>query len=476
MPHNNKPIILIIDDERNTREGLKTALADKYDILLAEDAVKGISLLKNNNISIVLTDLRMPGMDGMDFIREVVSWKKHPLIIMLTAYGSVQTAVQAMKAGAYDYISKPVDLDNLEVMLDRGLQALVRERGEQNTPAAGPLASIVAVSKPMKHVMDSVAQVADTKATVLITGESGTGKEVIAMAIHKLSSRASKPFVAVHCAALNENLLESELFGHEKGAFTGATERVPGRFETAADGTLFLDEIGEISLPTQVKLLRVLENRTFERVGGKTQITVNARLVAATNRDLAAMVKEGTFREDLFYRLNVVTIDIPPLRARKEDIPALLDFFLRKCNEENDKHIAGFSPEAITLLTAYDWPGNVRELRNCVERMTVFSRGSILTLGDVPSEIRQNIGHQFDVENARKQDNNASANANANASANVSAPSALSGGEQLNVKANEKALIIKALAECNGNRSHAAEKLNISRRTLQRKLHEYNIS
>jgi DNA-binding NtrC family response regulator len=308
----------------------------------------------------------------------------------------------------------------------------------------------------MKSVMKKVELSAPSSATVLLTGESGTGKEVIAHALHAFSDRADKPFVPVHCAALNQNLLESELFGHEKGAFTGAAARSLGRFETVGDGTLFLDEIGEISMPTQVKLLRVLENRTFERVGGSEQIPMKARLIAATNRNLAAMVKDGTFREDLFYRLNVVTIEIPPLRKRKEDIPALLDFFLKRNSDAKARNIVAFSAEAVNLLTAYDWPGNVRELRNCVERMTVFSRGPVLTLGDVPVEIRQSIAMQFEQEK--------------NTPASISVE-----GEALDVKSNEKALILKVLEECNGNRSHAAEKLNISRRTLQRKLREYGL-
>ncbi len=448
--------ILIIDDERNTREGLRLALEDKYHVLLAEDAFKGLELLRQNDVAIVLTDLRMPGMDGMDFIRQVSTWKKRPLIIMLTAYGSIQTALEAMKLGAYDYLTKPVDLDNLEVMLERAQKSLA---GTNGAPAGSAqekvLSQIVHVSPAMKAVVESVLQVAATKATVLLTGESGTGKEVIAHAIHSLSGRADKPFVPVHCAALNENLLESELFGHEKGAFTGASERVQGRFETAGEGTLFLDEIGEISLATQVKLLRVLENRTFERVGGKESLPVNARLLAATNRDLQAMVAEGTFREDLFYRLNVVSISIPPLRERREDIEPLLDFFLRKANNDNDKHIVGFAPETTKVLAAYDWPGNVRELRNCVERMVVFARGAILTMGDIPAELRTAVSKQYDEP-----------------SSDTPAPQE----EPLDIRANEKALILKALEECGGNRTHAAEKLHISRRTLQRKLHDFGIS
>ncbi len=448
--------ILIIDDERSTRDGLKLALEDKYNVLLAENAMKGLAIIEQNDVSVVLTDLRMPGMDGMDFLKTLAAGSKHPLVIMLTAYGSIQTAIEAMKLGAYDYISKPVDLDNLEMMVERGIATLEPKVDSSEGSHENVMSDIVAVSQDMKEVMKKVELSAASSATVLLTGESGTGKEVIAHALHAFSERADKPFVPVHCAALNQNLLESELFGHEKGAFTGAAARSLGRFETVGDGTLFLDEIGEISMPTQVKLLRVLENRTFERVGGSEQIPMRARLIAATNRNLAAMVKEGTFREDLFYRLNVVTIEIPPLRKRKEDIPALLDFFLKRNGDAKARNIVAFSQEAINLLTAYDWPGNVRELRNCVERMTVFSRGPVMTLGDVPVEIRQSIAMQFEQEK--------------------SVPAApVIETEALDVKSNERALILKVLEECNGNRSHAAEKLNISRRTLQRKLHEYGI-
>ena len=459
-----KPKILVIDDEKNTRDGLREALADDYDVLLAEDGVKGLALLDANpDVCIALTDLRMPGMDGMDFIRTVTARKNAPLIIMLTAYGSVQTAVEALKVGAYDYLSKPVDLDNLEMMLERGMKVL-RDRAEKNGAAhEGGAVNIIGSSAAMTAVLDSIRQVAATKATVLVTGESGTGKELVAQAIHKLSPRANKPFRPVHCAALSENLLESELFGHEKGAFTGANERVAGRFEMADGGTLFLDEIGEISLSVQVKLLRVLETRQFERVGGSETLTVDVRVVAATNRDLRAMVEQGTFREDLFYRLNVVNIRIPPLRERREDIPEILDFYLKKSAADNGKDVADISPEALGVLMAYDWPGNVRELRNCVERMVVFARGATLTMTDVPADIRSAVGEQFEAKAMPPKTTGA-------------APAAPPTAIGLNVKENEKSLIIKALEECGGNRSQAALKLNISRRTLYRKLHEYGLA
>ena len=459
-----KPKILVIDDEKNTRDGLREALADDYDVLLAEDGIKGLALLDANpDVCIALTDLRMPGMDGMDFIRNVTSRKNAPLIIMLTAYGSVQTAVEALKVGAYDYLSKPVDLDNLEMMLDRGMKVL-KDRAEKNGVAnEGGAVNIIGSSSAMTAVLDSIRQVAATKATVLVTGESGTGKELVAQAIHKLSPRANKPFRPVHCAALSENLLESELFGHEKGAFTGANERVAGRFEMADGGTLFLDEIGEISLAVQVKLLRVLETHQFERVGGSETLTVDVRVVAATNRDLRAMVEQGTFREDLFYRLNVVNIRIPPLRERREDIPEILDYYLKKSASDNGKDVADISPEALGVLMAYDWPGNVRELRNCVERMVVFARGATLTMTDVPADIRSAVGEQFEAKTMPPK-------------AAEAAPTEPLVNVGFNVKENEKSLILKALEECGGNRSQAALKLNISRRTLYRKLHEYGLA
>ena len=459
-----KPKVLVIDDEKNTRDGLREALADDYDVLLAEDGIKGLALLDANpDVCIALTDLRMPGMDGMDFIRTVTARKNAPLIIMLTAYGSVQTAVEALKVGAYDYLSKPVDLDNLEMMLERGMKVL-RDRAEKNgTAHEGGAVNIIGSSAAMTAVLDSIRQVAATKATVLVTGESGTGKELVAQAIHKLSPRANKPFRPVHCAALSENLLESELFGHEKGAFTGANERVAGRFEMADGGTLFLDEIGEISLAVQVKLLRVLETHQFERVGGSETLTVDVRVVAATNRDLRAMVEQGTFREDLFYRLNVVNIRIPPLRERREDIPEILDYYLKKSASDNGKDVADISPEALGVLMAYDWPGNVRELRNCVERMVVFARGTTLTMTDVPADIRSAVGEQFEAKTMPPK-------------AAEAAPTEPLVNVGFNVKENEKSLILKALEECGGNRSQAALKLDISRRTLYRKLHEYGLA
>ncbi len=447
-----KPTVLIVDDEKNTREGLSKAFKHKYRILLAETAEKGLEVLDAESVDIVLTDLRMPGMDGLAFVRRVSARRDAPLIILFTAYGNVQTAVMAMKEGAYDYLTKPLNLDNLEMVIDRGLEAETlkseRDRLRSELDKKYGLDSVVGESSAINEVLDSVRQVAPARSTVLLTGESGTGKEVMAHAIHRLSPRARNAFVVVHCAALNPNLLESELFGHEKGAFTGAVERQRGRFELAHGGTIFLDEIGEIDPSTQIKLLRVLETRTFERVGGSEKLETDARVIAATNKKLKRLVDEGTFREDLFYRLNVVTIDVPPLRERGEDVVLLLNHFLEQFAQENGRTINGFSKEALKLLIAYSWPGNVRELRNCVERMVVMSRGTTLTLGDVPTEIRSAL-----VDDGA---------------------GSMSGGD-LNIDHHEKNLIAKALRDCDGNRTRAAEKLGISRRTLHRKLKTYGL-
>lgn len=447
------PVILVIDDERNTREGLRDAFSDKYRILLAEDATKGLEILKTQKVDIVLTDLRMPGLDGMAFTRQVSAQPDAPLIIMLTAYGSIQTAMDAMRAGAYDYLTKPVNLDDLEMMIDRGLEVLTERRSASQKDTEGAPAGIIGSSPAMKALIEEARQVASSRSTVLITGESGTGKELFAHALHAWSPRARAPFVAVHCASLNENLLESELFGHEKGAYTGATERFIGRFERADRGTLFLDEIGEISLATQVKLLRVLETRNLERVGGSHTIPVDVRLVAATNRDLRAMVKAGTFREDLFYRLNVVNLHLPPLREHPEDIPALLDHYLKLAAKDNDRDISGIAKDAMGVLTSYSWPGNIRELRNCVERMVVLARGSLLTITDIPREIVDELSSH--PERA------------AQAPLPAQRPDPL---QTLDIRTNELAAMHKALEQAGGNRTRAAAILGISRRTLQRKI------
>ncbi len=471
----NRPVILVVDDELHTREGLQKALEPDYRVLLAEDGEVGLEKVRNHRIDIILADLRMPGMNGMEFIRHVNEQTDAPLVIMLTAYGSVQTAVHAMKVGAYDYLSKPVDLDNLEMMITRGLESLRSRRTESEAAEKaeyGGVEGIVARSAEMNKVLETVRQVASARSTILITGESGTGKELIANAIHRLGTRRENPFVVVHCAALNPNLLESELFGHEKGAFTGARERHIGRFEKADGGTLFLDEVAEIDPSTQIKLLRVLENRAFERVGGSSPVEVDVRLITATNRDLKHEVDTGRFREDLYYRLNVVNIALPPLREREADFKPLLDTFLMDFARENGKSIEGIHPEALRVLEAYSWPGNVRELRNCIERMVVMARGTMLTLADVPSDISSAVEASFEHEDSSTTGDSTDIRAPLAASAHAGGEGEPEG---FDINAQERELIIKALQNNGGNRTRAAEKLGISRRTLHRKIHAYGL-
>lgn len=444
--------ILIIDDERGTREAMGKFLRLDYDITLAEDGEKGINLLNRNHYDLILSDIRMePGPSGLDVLAASLKLTPPPPCILFTAYGSIETAVEAVKQGAFDFVTKPVNFDRLEIIIRRALESVSLK--EENTELKRKLGSSFGVkgmignSAKMKNIIETIEQVAPTRTTVLITGESGTGKELVAQAIHQCSGRTGK-FVPVHCSALPDNLIESELFGHERGAFTGAVEMRKGRFELAEGGTIFLDEIGEIPLHIQVKLLRVLENRAFERIGGSETIITDARVVAATNRDLKKMVEEGTFREDLFYRLDVVSLEIPPLRERKEDIPLLVKHYLDVFNKENGKDI-GITETAMASLCAYAWPGNIRELRNCVERMVVLCRGKMIDLENVPVDIREGVTPGI-------------------AKTVLSQPSC-------DLECNEKMLIERALNECGGNRTKAAEKLGISRRTLHRKLHTYNL-
>jgi len=446
-----RPVILIVDDERNTREGLKSALEDRYDVLLAEDSQKAIQTLESTPVDVMLADLRMPGVDGMGLLRRAMSLTNPPVCIMMTAYGSIENAVQAMQAGAYHYVTKPVNLDELELVIQRVLNSRRIESENVNLrkqiDQKFGLENIIGESPAMRTVFQTVQQVAPSRATVLITGETGTGKELIAKAIHNLSPRKNGPFVAVHAAALPTSLLESELFGHEKGAFTGAVERRIGRFELADGGTLFLDEVGELEPPMQVKLLRVLEERAFERVGGARTLQVDVRLVAATNKELKKLVSEGKFRDDLFYRLSVVTVDLPALRERREDIPLLVKWFLDEFGRENNKQVQELTPEAMNVLLAYDWPGNVRELRNAIEQMVVLARNERLTVRDVPAAIRSG--------------------------ADLSRINVVRTG--MTVEEAERQLIVQALKETDGNRTRAAQKIGISRRTLHRKLKEYGL-
>ena len=448
-----KPTLLIVDDEKPTRDGLRAALEERYDVYVAEDAKAAMELLERDAFDVMLTDFRLPNEDGMKLIARAKSLPKPPICILMTAYGSEEIAVEAMKHGADDYIAKGrLQIDELEMRIARALrhQNLETENVSlrKQLDSKFGLENIVGESPVMKEIFEVVQQVAPTRATVLIGGESGTGKELIAKAVHQLSPRAKQPFVTVHCAALAPTLLESELFGHERGAFTGAHERRIGRFEQAQGGTLFLDEIGEIDATIQVKLLRFLGERTFERVGSNKTLTADVRLVAATNKNLEELVKAGKFREDLFFRLRVVEIELPPLRERSGDIPLLAQTFLREYAKENGKPVNDFTVDAIETLMNFSWPGNVRELRTAIEHAVVLSRGERITVRDLPPSVRGG-GPLNDTR--------------------------LLQGKDLTIKDAEKQLVIRALKETDGNRTHAAQKIGMSRRTFHRKLHEYHL-
>lgn len=448
------PGILIVDDDKTTRDGLNLALKGAYRIFPAEGGKEALEILADNDIDILLSDVRMPEMDGLTLLQRAQAYAPGVICILVTAYGNVETAVEAMKRGAYDFLTKPINLDHLEMLLERALRS--RDVEAENVDLRSRLDAkygmdnIIGNSEPMRQVFDVIRQAAPTNATVLIQGESGTGKELVAYAIHKLSQRSKGPMVAVHCAALSSNLLESELFGHEKGAFTGAVSRRRGRFELADGGTLFLDEVSEIDASVQVKLLRVLEERKFERVGGTDTVDVDIRLITATNRDLRSVVNEGRFREDLFFRLDVVNITLPPLRERIEDIPLLCDHFIADFNEKNGKDVEGITNEALNYLYAYSWPGNVRELRNTIEKIVVLARGKRITARDIPNNIREAAG------DAGRRGPLSAVSAEGDSLAEV-----------------ERKMIMAALARHNNNRTKAAEDLGISRRTLHRKLNKY---
>jgi two-component system, NtrC family, response regulator AtoC len=457
---NLQPTILVVDDEKHTRDGLRRLLEDDYDVYAAADITGAIDVLEREQIDLLLTDLRLGSEDGMALIDRALKMPPPPICIMMTAYGSVDVAVEAMKHGAYDFVTKPLNLDKVEMLIARALQGRKLEQENralrQQVNERYGLENIWGDSAALHEVLDTIRQVAPSSANVLIEGESGTGKELAAHAIHNLSRRNKAKFVAVHCAALSPQLLESELFGHEKGAFTGAHERRIGRFEQANGGTIFLDEIAEIDPSTQVKLLRVIsEERAFERVGGNQTLRADVRLIAATNKNLEQLVREGKFRDDLFFRLNVVRITMPPLRERKEDIPILVRGFLRHFCKENNKPLLELAPDAMDALLIYDWPGNVRELRTAIEHGVVMATGPKITLRDLPIAVRQAATAKFP--------------------GGVSATEAF--GEKtspLDLHETEKKLIAQALAATNGNVTAAAKKLGISRRTLHRKINEMN--
>ncbi|HCP91077.1 MAG TPA: transcriptional regulator [Spartobacteria bacterium] len=454
------PTILIVDDEKHTRDGLRRLLENEYDVYVAADMAGAVDVLEREQIDLLLTDLRLGNEDGMRLIDRALKMAHPPICIMMTAYGSVDIAVEAMKRGAYDFVTKPLNLDKVEMLVARALQSRKLEQENQTlrqqVDERYGLENIIGESAALREVLDNIRQVAPSSANVLIEGESGTGKELAAHAIHNLSRRNKAKFVTVHCAALSPQLLESELFGHEKGAFTGAHERRIGRFEQANGGTIFLDEVAEIDPATQVKLLRVIsEERAFERVGGNQPLRADVRLIAASNKNLETLVREGKFRDDLFFRLNVVRITMPPLRERKEDIPLLVRGFLRHFCKANNKPLVDLTADAMDTLLTYNWPGNVRELRTAIEHGVVMATGPKITLRDLPMAVRQAAG--------------------ASLPRGISAAKAF--GEKsspLDIRETEKKLIMQALATTNGNVTAAAKKLGISRRTLHRKINEMN--
>src|SRR6059036_3802765 len=458
---NLQPTILVVDDEKHTRDGLRRLLEDDYDVYVAADIAGAMDVLERERVDLVRTDLRLGGEDGMQLIDRALKLPQPPICIMMTAYGSVDTAVEAMKRGAYDFVTKPLNLDKVEMLIARALRDRKLERENQTlrqqVDERYGLENMIGDSPALHEVLDTIRQVAPSSANVLIEGESGTGKELAAHAIHNLSRRNKTKFVTVHCAALSPTLLESELFGHEKGAFTGAHERRIGRFEQANGGTIFLDEVAEIDPSTQVKLLRVIsEERAFERVGGNQTLRADVRLIAATNKNLEQLVREGKFRDDLFFRLNVVRIVMPPLRDRKEDIPILVRGFLRHFCKENEKPLLELAPDAMDALLTYDWPGNVRELRTAIEHGVVMATGPKITLRDLPMAVRQA--------------------ATAKLPGGVSAQAFGEKTSLLDLHETERRLIAQALAATNGNVTAAAKKLGISRRTLHRKINEMNLA
>ena len=492
----DKKKLLIVDDEYNTRQALMRYLGKRFDVSGACDGTEAIELLANNAYDLVLTDLRMPGADGLSVLEAAAKSGHYTPCILLTAYGSITDAVKAVKMGAFDFVSKPVKLSQLEQVIEAALAAAnhVSSAGKAEDTATNTSLVVSqnndATSNNLKDfstgvdsfvleqdtttlmgkVISTAIDVAKSRASVLLTGESGTGKEVIANLIHKASSRPGT-FVAVHCAALTATILESELFGYEKGAFTGANDRHIGKFEAANNGTIFLDEIGEIDAQSQVKLLRVLETHSFERVGGLETVHSNFRLIAATNRNLRQMVLDGTFREDLFYRLSVVNLELPPLRQRPNEIPPLVKSFVEKFCQENERPILGIDDEVLEKLVAYNWQGNIRELRNTIESMVVLAKGANLTLDNLPANIRN-----FDkpgssvILDSSSQDINLKNEKDSVSKENPSDVSLPKDNVKTDLKKQEMDIILKTLDECGGNRTKAAEVLGISRRTLQRKL------
>jgi len=465
LPERNQ--ILVVDDEPNLRRVLSAQLSrDGYDVLTAEDGEQGLEMLREHHIDLVITDLKMPRLDGMELLHAALELDAELPVVMITAHGTVDTAVEALKTGAFDYVTKPFDQNEVRTIVRKALatRALSAREVSRSTPAGTEYRwGIIGKSPGIQEVCTVLDKVADTPTTVLVTGESGTGKEVVARALHHGSSRCDKPFIKVNCAAIPKDLVESELFGYERGAFTGAVGSKPGRFELANGGTLFLDEIGSIPVEMQVKLLRALQESEFERVGGVKTLSVDVRVVAATNSDLKKEIGSGTFREDLYYRLNVVPIRLPPLREREGDVTLLVQHFLDKFNGRLKKQIRGVEPSALALLEAHDWPGNIRELENVIERAVLFCDAELLREDDLSPELRS-------VPTAPR-------------ASTPSEPSLVgdAGGDGLKqqVKAAmsrlERELIIKALDQTGGNVTHAARLLKISRKGLQLKMKELGL-
>ncbi len=449
------PQILVVDDDRAHRQMLTTVLTDAgYAVISAPDGREAVATVKAGYFDLILMDIRMAEMDGLAAQQAIAAINPNIPIIMMTAYASVKTAIKAMKRGAFDYLTKPLDIDELKLLTQRALAHYRLETEnrqlQQQVSRREMGGDFIGRSKAMQAVFEKVATVAEFTATVLITGESGTGKELVAAAIHRLSPRRDRSMVTINCAALSETLLESELFGHEKGAFTGAAARRAGLFQRAAGSTLFLDEVGEMALSTQAKVLRAVQEKEVLPVGGSDPVAVDVRMIAATNKDLMAEVRRGRFREDLFYRLNVFQIDVPPLRQRREDIPLLADFFLKRYTEENRTRIKAISPRALDMLIRYDWPGNVRELENCIERSVIICRGDTLTPETLPAGLNTGPPDSKTAGEARRS------------------------GRSL--KDVEREMILQTLEDTGGNRTRAAVILGISRRTLQLKLKQYGVT
>lgn len=450
--------ILVVDDDPGHLTTLKTIIKSwGYQVKTADDGTKAVKIVKEKPFDLILMDVRMTLMSGIEALKQIKAYNPAIPILIMTAYSSVESAVEALKAGAYDYLTKPLDFEALKITMERALEhvglkaenLILKEKLRENFD----LKNIIGKSQPMKELIEMVAMIAPSEATVLITGESGTGKELIARSIHFNSHRKDHPLVIVNCAALAETLLESELFGHEKGAFTGADRRREGRFMQANKGTIFLDEIGETSATMQAKLLRVIQEREIQRVGSEEPMNVDVRILAATNRDLKKDVEAGRFREDLYYRLNVVTLEVPPLRDRLDDIPLLAQYFLERYSRKNRKQVKGFSPFAMDMLLKYQWPGNVRELENAVERAVILLPGDYITEKEFPLSITQSYSAESDR--------------------NIPQFSAL---ETRPLEEIEKEAILAALEAAGGNKSEAARRLGINRKTLHKKLKLYGVS